>query len=385
LAGGAWHLGTPPSPRCRGIELAGRSQLGRRQSAATKRGQGGATEAAVEKAIQRDRAHGTSVQVAAAAPAGYAFAIAIAHDILPFSNLAVTSASHDRLAELAMALERLEAGELEQLLATRRWRVRVLIGERNQVSTSGDCLDLKLTREACISLGAALAELREPDELLHFSAIDGNLAATSVMDWCIRLDGLPERRELDYQPAYPQVMWDAIVFHPPPTLERWLEAWAAIAAWSRRGCPDDGGLYLALADTATERLAPAEAFARYRAEPDAWHVRGFRRHRFARHFGDARDWVQIWFGRAETSLIVHDHHAATGVVEWDVANVRSLAGIAVEIARILGADRFAFGLEVDDLSSDDAQPIAELGDADALLCHLPLHRLSEAALRTALN
>jgi hypothetical protein len=171
----------------------------------------------------------------------------------------------------------------------------------------------------------------------------------------------------DYRPRCPGSTWEAMLRHPPPTLEGLGRARDAFIAWCEPS-PDrcerqvwtdtnDGEAALAV-EVALPRLCDAD-------DPvDILRLYG--EHSLAVRFGSPFSDIKAWFHIDGTLLMVSEHCAASGDFRADIENFFRYRRLVAAFAGALGAEKVAWGDNAEDWPEDMVEPVAALDDSDVL-------------------
>ena len=290
----------------------------------------------------------------------------------PFNCRLISSCTPDALLLLSASLE---SGDIAAAAACcRRLDENLGIREGADPSVWTDYpseppLQIRLPSRAAPQLGARLCRLATEPEFseVRLSEIIPNLEATSKNDWSFRLVHEYEEPPKEYQPFGEGAMWDAIVFHALPKVQDYAEAWRAVMEWSLEDPQYSDDLDLRRTEGEFDGQIPsAKAFSLLQRDSAANQAIGFRHTPFRRWFGDSHDWIQVWFEKDRTQLIVHDRAAATGNCGWDLENFFLYRHLVVALAKALSGDRIMWDIEADSLPAPQAIEPEHLEDSRIL-------------------
>jgi hypothetical protein len=206
---------------------------------------------------------------------------------------------------------------------------------------------------------AALAHRPDHSEI-RLSEIVKNLAESSKYDWVFRVEAGREDPTCDYVPEALGGEWEAVLFHDLPPIAAYLAAWRAIMSWSVESPKYPDALSVSRFDDETDLLPPETAFSMLRDDANAYQVRGYVKYPFPTFYGESHDWLQVWFTKESTLLIVDEQKMETGYSQWDFDIFFLYRELIENVASALGAGRFLWGSGVDNRPESDARPISAL-------------------------
>jgi hypothetical protein len=157
-----------------------------------------------------------------------------------------------------------------------------------------------------------------------------------------------------------------VLFHPLPRPAELERAWQVIQRWGGGQYKRGAMLYVPHQSGEREARAAEAALAQLARDEETWQVIGYASCPFEMWFGEAHNWLQVWFEKESTTLIVHDDHCATGVRAWDLRNVLAYRELIRAVAGSLSSPRFLWGFEIDAGLERDAREIGQLDSIESL-------------------
>ncbi len=290
--------------------------------------------------------------------------------LLWYNRRLVSTVTTKALTRLADLLERGDYQAVRRYISTLDDALDIRNGENACVETDGSRFSVVLPEALLPAIGKALKRLVSAKELSEFrlSSLDQRLAIHSEHDWVLRRVECEPEPDYDYTPEPDGAEWDAVVFPETRTVKSLESAWAQIVRWSVRPDPHHTNKLHVNFDgpSASEEYAPRTAFSVFLDRPDAWQVVGYRRVPIKMRYGEALDWLQVWFEEDRIVLIVQDHLAETGSFDWDVENFFVYRALVKAVCRTVRATRFAWWICANRPDASEALEIGALDDIEAL-------------------
>ncbi len=296
----------------------------------------------------------------------------LATDYQPANAALVTSASPAVLRDLAAALACGDWAAVQALCVALDPEVdlRFRLAEVPHVEVSDTFFQIDLTMVAGSWLAHRLQDLATGAPYAEVSLIT-DASTHDQIDWTIRVVEGREDPVREYDPQGLGDMWIAMLYHPTPRKADYLRAWQAIRTWSM---PDGHYPETLVVDRwgdppPTKGLPAERAFADLVDDPRAAKAIGYSRVPFHRWYRESHDWLQVWFYKHATQLIVHDRHGATGHRAWDIDNFFLYRALILQVAETLDSSHLVWDVDIYEIEERDAVDLDALEDPAQLWKH----------------
>lgn len=293
-------------------------------------------------------------------------------DTLSLNGRVISTATEPALAELARLCRAQDYPAIHAFLSHLDPQLAFFTGSLPQIDvnfTRQPPIYLTLPPDIVTALAVHIQQLVTDNDEVHISEIFPALHHHSKFDWTLRKRTWRAEPEHDYERHPAGALWEAVLFHDRPTIAAGLRAWEYLRTWSVQADthePNVLSVQFTAPDREPEDHEPQAAFARVYGHGDAYQVIDWCAVPFRRSYGEAHDWIQVWFEEDRTMLIVHDRHAETGSHRWDIENFFLYQQVLVQMAYALQAETFVWGIMADSYADDQRQPMSKLTDVDAL-------------------
>jgi hypothetical protein len=295
-------------------------------------------------------------------------------DTLPWSFRVISTANRAALAHLAELFAQQDYDAIRQGITQLDPQLAIIEGVRTEVSVDirqQPSIHIVLPVDVLRLLAVKIQELagQNEDGELHLSLLVPSLVEASKFDWTVRVQEWQQEPDRDYQREPLGAMWEAVLFHEPPSTHAALQAWDQLRRWAASDEHDYPNLLSVRfhdGERDVEEHSPHDAFALLCEERVASQISGWQRVPFHHWYGEARDWIQVWVETDRTMLIVHDRHAETGSRTWDIDNFFMYRDLILRVAHALQAEAFVWGIEAESYGESARRGIDTLHDTEAL-------------------